>query len=161
MARPITDDGAPAPTQAERTATTSAKASSASRTGPPGQRLEQPLRLLRPLDDVGARLVHGGVGPQQRERLGVGGGVGREVVLLGIEELAQARVLGLGGGTREEHRQGRHALLEVGAGVLPDSSESEAMSRMSSESWKAVPTSSPYSVSAATTSGSAPENSAP
>ena len=46
-------------------------------------------------------------------------------------------------------------------GVLPDSTESEAMSRMSSESWKAEPTISPYAASASSTSGEAPPKRAP
>ena len=46
-------------------------------------------------------------------------------------------------------------------GVLPDSAESEAMSRMSSESWKAEPTISPYAASASSISGEAPPNRAP
>ena len=43
-------------------------------------------------------------------------------------------------------------------GVLPDSSDSEATSRMSSESWNAAPTFSPYAVRASSTSSEAPGN---
>ena len=46
-------------------------------------------------------------------------------------------------------------------GVLPDSPDSEATSRMSSESWKAEPTISPYAVSASSTSAVAPPKRAP
>ena len=46
-------------------------------------------------------------------------------------------------------------------GVLPDSSDSDATSRMSSESWNATPTLSPYAVSASSTSSGTPPNRAP
>ena len=57
-------------------------------------------------------------------------------------------------------RVGTPSLRSV-PGVLPDSTESEAMSMMSSESWKADPTISPYAVSASSISRLAPPNRAP
>ena len=65
-------------------------------------------------DDVGAGLVQRRVGAQQGERLGVQGVVGE----VGVEQLEQPGVLGAGRGAGHQHRQGRDALAQVGAGGL-------------------------------------------
>ena len=65
------------------------------------------------------------------------------------QQLAQPGVLGSGRAPAREHRQRGDALAQVGPGRLAGlARESLAMSRMSSESWKATPTFSPYAVSA-------------
>lgn len=109
--------------------------------------------------EVGAGAVHGGVGAQESEGLGVEGVVGE----VGGEEFAQARVVRAGADAAEDvvHREGADALAEVGAGVLPDSSVSESMSRMSSESWKAMPIFSQAEVTVSTVEAGAPESRAP
>ena len=88
--------------------------------------------------------------PQQRQRLGV---PARRRSGRPVEQLEQPGVGRVGRGAA---RAGPAASARPRAGrcpgVLPDSTESEAMSRMSSESWKATPTRSPYAVSASTTS---------
>ena len=136
----------------------SAKASRASRTGPSGSGGEERLGLLGAGDDVGAGLVDGRVLAEQVERLGVQGVVGE----VAVEQLEQPGVGGVG------RRRAPSAPAASGTpsrrsvpGVLPDSSDSEAMSRMSSESWKAAPTISPYAVSASSTSRVAPPKRAP
>ena len=84
--------------------------------------------------------VVGEVGGQQLEQPGVGGVGGARAISTGSVGTPSRRSV---------------------PGVLPDSSVSEPMSRMSSESWKATPTFSPYSVSASSTSRGAPAKRAP
>ena len=88
-------------------------------------------------------LTEGGMRAQQFERLGQALVVGE----VGVEQLEQPRV---GRVARDPPGRGRSAPAGSGRpragrcpGVLPDSSDSEAMSRMSSDSWKATPISSP------------------
>ena len=136
--------------QAERVATMSAKSSSASRTGPSGSTVSSALASCGPGDDVGAGLVHRRVRAQQGERLGVQAVVGE----VGVEQLEQPGVLRAG---RRAGPSAPAASARPRAGRCRASCrtppDSEAMSRMSSESWKAEPTMSPYAVSASSTSG--------
>ena len=104
-------------------------------------------------DDVGAGLVHGRVLAQQVERLGVPVVVGE----VAVEQLEQPGV-GRVGATRGPSAPAGSARPRAGRcrASCRTRRTSEAMSRMSSESWKAMPTISPYAVSASSTSRAAP-----
>ena len=123
-----------------------------------GATASERLGLGGPGDDVGAGLVHRRVLAEQVERLGVQGVVG-EVAVEQLEQPGVGRV-GRRPGPSAPAASGTPSRRSV-PGVLPDSTESEAMSRMSSESWKAEPTISPYAVSASSTSREAPPKRAP
>ena len=135
--------------QAVRVATTSAKASSAVADRALGEHLEQRLGLGGQADDVGAGLGHRRVGAQQGERLGVQGVVGRG-------RRRAARAAGRRPGRSSAARSAPAASGRPRAGRCRASCRTprspRPMSRMSSESWKATPTFSPYSVSASSTS---------
>ena len=92
----------------------SANSSSAVRTGTLGNLGQVRLGLASAGHDVGTRLVDRRVGAQQGEGLGVAHVVGE----VAVEQLEQAGVLGTGGRAGDQHRQGRHALAQVGAGSL-------------------------------------------
>ena len=98
-----------------RTATRSAKASRAARTGPSGSATSRCLGLAGPGDDVGAGLVHRRVRAQQAERLGV---ERRRRSRSASSSSSRRASAGSVEALRHQHRQRRHALAQVGAGRL-------------------------------------------
>ena len=102
------------------------------------------LGLGGPGDDVGLRLVHRGVPRSRVERLGVPVVVGE----VAVEQLEQAGVAGAAVARAISTGSVGTPSRRSVPGVLPETPASEATSRMSSESWNAVPTMSPYAVSA-------------
>ena len=113
--------------------------------GAGGQRVEHGAGVVGPAAQVGAGGVHGRVGAQQRQRLGVA----RVVVEVGVEQLEQPAVAGPARlaerRTCSTGRVGTPSRRSVPA-VLPDSVASEATSSRSSESWNATPIRSPKRV---------------
>ena len=135
-----------------RVATMSANSSRAVRTGPSGTAASCGLGLGGAGDDVGAGLVDGGVPAQQGEGLGVQGVVGERPSSSSISRASSGPAVARAMSTGSVGTPSRRSV----PGVLPETPDSEATSRMSSESWKAAPTISPYSVRASSTSGVAP-----